>query len=82
MSIEEDHIYKKHHDNLCELDRVTKKMQNYLLTDEFEDSIGKNKLPYNQQTPTYHDHNEFKTRTGSNSLVNTHSSLGRENEHI
>jgi len=43
MSIEEDHIYKKHHDNLCELDRVTKKMQNYLLTDEFEDSIGKNK---------------------------------------
>lgn len=53
-------------------------MQNYLLTDEFEDSI--DKIPNNEKINT--DHDDYKTRTGSNSLGGTQSSLGRENEHI
>jgi len=66
----EDNIYKKHQANLSELDRVTKKMQNYLLTDQFEESI--DKTPENQL-------NTGRENFKSNSLG---SSLGRENEHI
>jgi len=70
----EDNIYKKHQANLHELDRVTKKMQNFLLTDEFENDDE----PLDQST---NKNPATKYQTYNNSLADTHSSLGREREH-
>jgi hypothetical protein len=69
----EENIYKKHQSNLKELDKVNKKMQNFLLTDEFVDDLevsATNNNNLNQNLGT------AQTR----SLTDTHSSLGRERE--
>ena len=69
----EENIYKKHQSNLKELDKVYKKMQNFLLTDEFVDDLevsATNNNNLNQNLGT------AQTR----SLTDTHSSLGRERE--
>lgn len=68
----EENIYKKHKANLSELDRVTKKMQNFLLTDQFDDD---EVVPDTDETSKAN-----KSYINNNSLMDTHSSLGREKE--
>lgn len=68
----EENIYKKHKANLSELDRVTKKMQNFLLTDQFDDD---EVVPDTDETSKAN-----KSYINNNSLMDTHSSLGRDKE--
>lgn len=72
----EENIYKKHMANLSELDRVTKKMQNFLLTDQFEDDDNNEVVPDTDEKTS----KENKSYINNNSLMDTHSSLGRDKD--